>query len=1110
MKKVAYQHNNQPINYADFYALACDPRRHVVVEACAGAGKTWMLVGRIVRALLEGAAPHEILAITFTKKAAGEMRTRLYEDLAKFANASLEERRGALISMGISPESASSGAVLLKNLYQTVLDAGRPVQVRTFHAWFAGLLRSAPLAIFQSLNLPVNYELLEDDQTAIALLWRRFYAAVVSLPDAREDFMQLVAEYGRSNTHKALRGALGKRVEFALADTHDKLANSVERWQVQFPDFAGAATPDDLLLPNNACHTLLAQAAKALTIGSNATQRKNGAALDKALQTRQLNTALLALLTDKGTPRKNMGTQRAVIDAQTLAERIRQAQHQHQAWLYQQRMTRLTRLLVAEFAAFKRERGWIDMNDVEQAALMVLTDPVASGWVQERLDARVKHVLIDEFQDTNPLQWQALSAWLASYVGATGGAGNGPCVFMVGDPKQSIYRFRRAEPQVFKAAKHFVTHALGGDELASDHTRRCTPAVLDAVNAVLESAQQADEYSDFRRHTTQSSEIGRVACLPPIPRDTQTANDEDEPSTPASSEAELVWRSSLTTPRLLAQDTLRMRESRQAALWVAEQLAQGHQPKDLLILARKRDRLTSMHDALRALQIPAWQPEKSELADAPEVQDMLALLDVLVSPAHDMSLARALRSPLFALDDDALVQMALASQALHKASGRRLSWFEMLLTQDRINAIPVGLAATLAKWQGWVNRLPPHDALQAIYDDGDVLARFAAVAPAALRATVLANLRALLGAALQINAARYATPYALVRALKGGSSGIKAPAQAGVNAVRLLTVHGAKGLEAHTVLVLDTDGPPPKADTMSVLVDWPGEDKVPRRFTFLSSEKTPPVCNADALAADISARTREELNALYVAMTRASKQLVFSSVVSAKNKGQGALSPWQRLQLAMVAQPNLVTLLPAPQMPAVQAAVADAPDKQFFLLSIPFLLQAPNNRASDAVKNEATGAAPPDFSAARGRAMHRLLEWAAPGTHFNAVQLRSVAREFGLSMAEASSAQTMAERILRGQGGWAWDSAQIDWHGNEVTLAHPDQRGQVLRLDRLVRHAKTGIWWVLDYKSALQPQRQTELLVQMQQYRAAVQAAQPGAQVKAAFLASNGALLEVD
>ena len=169
MTRYAYQINGQSASREAFYAIACDPRRSVAVEACAGAGKTWMLVSRIVRALLDGAAPHEILAITFTKKAAGEMRQRLQEWLAAFAAEPDPERLiSELISRGIGPVPASNGNQALHNLYRSVLAADRPVPIRTFHSWFAALLRTAPLAVLQQLGLPGRYELLESDDEAVA------------------------------------------------------------------------------------------------------------------------------------------------------------------------------------------------------------------------------------------------------------------------------------------------------------------------------------------------------------------------------------------------------------------------------------------------------------------------------------------------------------------------------------------------------------------------------------------------------------------------------------------------------------------------------------------------------------------------------------------------------------------------------------------------------------------------------------------------------------------------------------------------------------------------------------------------------------------------------
>ena len=1162
----AYELNGKPINAQAFYKVACDPRRHVAVEACAGAGKTWMLVSRIVRALLDGALPHEILAITFTKRAAGEMRERLHQWLAEFAVADDATLARELSMRGIDHAGDATSMALreaLRYLYANLLATGRQVQIRTFHSWFAALLRNAPFSVLQQLALPPNYELLEDDTQAKSQVWRRFYTALMAQPALRADFEAVVFEHGRFQAERALMAALGKRLEFGLADAQGVVDGSVKHFAQQFPQFAGLQLPQEILTRSPANFQLFQQAASALGRASAPTFSAKGVELEQALAQlasadgmgnvqgnvqgkalgNRLEGVLLALLTQAGTQRK-FGEKivgiAVVREAQALALEIQATLQQHAAWVYQQHMARLSRLLIAEFAELKRERGWVDMNDVERAASVMLSDEVLSGWLQQRLDARIRHVLIDEFQDTSPLQWQALFSWLSAYAGAGGGSSGGgstgggagsgggaPSVFIVGDPKQSIYRFRRAEPQVFKAAKTFVKMGLLGDVLSCDHTRRNAPEVMDAVNTVMNQAMsgviEGDVYDGFRTHTTESSIAGYVGCLPPICRN---AGGADAPQDP-----EMVWRDSLTEPQTEPEETLRTQEAHQAALWIAQRIANssvkgveaGMAPKDIMVLSRKRAGLAPLHEALRALQIASQIGEKTELIDCAEVQDIVALFDVLVSTQHDLSFARVLKSPLFGLEDAALVEIAL----LHQKQGG--SWFELLQKKELLRPALHDLGSVLLKWKRWVDELPPHDALQAIYSQGDVLARFAAAAPAPRRAAVMANLRALPGMALELGGGRFATPYAFVRALKAG--GVQATAAVVDNAVRLLTIHGAKGLEADVVLMLDSDVQPPRAESMGVLMQWPGEAAHPLRFVFLASESQPPACCIELLAQDQQERQREELNALYVALTRAKTRLVLSSIEPHR---AAAGSWWARLKplarpldhevaqslALMVSAQNTrsdpdtnteeatVTILELPPRLANGSVDAsfDAPE------NVAEKTDAEADEAAHSVRggllNEAQGepSAPPESDSSRvGQAMHRLLEWGQGATpRATAGQLAAVAREFDLSALQAQQAADMAQRIRQGAGAWTFDASVLAWAGNEVDLMF---EGQTLRLDRLVQRRDTGAWWVLDYKSSAAPLADPTLVTQLARYRAAIQVLYPQAQVVAAFLTGDGEMV---
>jgi ATP-dependent helicase/nuclease subunit A len=1142
----AYALGGQPCTREAFYAIACDPQRNVVVQACAGAGKTWMLVSRILRALLDEAVhsdgqqpiqPHNILAITFTKKAAGEMRERLHQWLTEFAHADEAKLVQELQSRGIKCQIGQKSTDLmlkqLSNLYQTLLDSNRSVQIRTFHSWFGALLRSAPLAVLEQLNLPAQYELLEDDSQAVALVWRRFYAALHADAALCTTYNAAVAEHGRSNIDKALGSALSKRVEFVLAEAAGTVQNSIRHFAQVYTEFAGLDAPLEMLSTNRDHRQKLRDAAIVLGRAPQPSYSAKGVELETALTASNFMAAMGALLTKENEPRK-FSEKITGIDqvriAQDLCMRINAAQLQHSAWQHQQRLAQLSGALIGCFNQLKRERAWVDMGDIERAALHLLSDPVLSGWVLERLDAQTRHLLIDEFQDTNPLQWQALQAWLSGYAGAGGGSGKGggsgtggtaPSVFIVGDPKQSIYRFRRAEPQVFIAATDFVCDALGGVVLSCDHTRRNARGVLAVVNGVMQTAA-TDGYEGYRPHTTESTVAGQVLRLPLVQRDaTDTEDDEADPP----------WRDTLTTPRDEAEEHIRTRECTQAAQWVAQHIAhtltsegQPLPAGSVMVLSRKRDNLKRMSLALQQLGIASQISEKTQLMDHCEVQDIVALVDALTSPTHDLAMARALKSPLFNCTDAQLSSIAQAARAQH------CSWSQLLLNSELLeqqilglqgdligkkpSAVPHGLPADLCsrlqQYQQWFATLPPHDALAALYQHADVVARFMAAAPAAQRGAVQTHVQALLAASLDVDGGRFLTPYAWVRALKAGHVRAPVASAKSANAVQLLTVHGAKGLEAHTVLLLDANAQAEKSRSMDVLIDWPAQHAAPTTFAFLVKETTPPRCVVIALLHEQAARAREETNALYVAMTRAQHTLALSAH---DVRTTAAHSPWQRFAALPDGAVQDVQIEAAGAQQSAFAAVATnlsaaAPitptsvsTDVFYVSNMPVVQVS---TAQAAIKIIVSAAA--DSPAARqGQAMHRLLELYAPGLDLSPLA-RSIGAQFYLTAEQSDAACAMAQRITQGPAAWVWDAQHIDWQANEVELLHANQ---LLRLDRLVKHSATQTWWVLDYKSANAPQHQTALRAQLAQYQQAVQQAHPGAAVKAAFITGEGQLVEL-
>ena len=1081
MNAPAYRIDGREVDAAAFYAVACDPRRSVVVEACAGAGKTWMLVSRILRALLDGAEPQQVLAITFTRKAAGEMRERLDEWLAGHALHACDhaQRVRALRDRGLAVAEAEALAPALGDLHERLLRGGRAVEVRTFHAWFTQLLAHAPLALLDKLGLPLQHELIEDPSVLQRPLMARFHRAVERDAALRDIYVALVRRHGRASVLAWLDAAWFKGAEIRRADEAGHAAGKVPPAAAFWPECVGIGDPGELLKQQplagqlDALARLLGQGKSKATEAAHRLRDALGAD-DPALA---FQRAWKALFNDDDEPRKQIGKGPELDAAWEALRELDTKRRQQQAHEDHEAMLRLARLLLDEYAALKRRRGLVDMPDLERAAEALLGDNELAGWVQERLDQRLRHVLIDEFQDTSPLQWQALQGWLSSYAGAGGGAsGQRPlALFVVGDPKQSIYRFRNAEPRVFAAARDFVVDGLEGHALACDHTRRNAPEVIRALNALFSEAVR-EGWGPFRPHTTGAASLGHVRRLPGVPYEKR------EPQTVAEG-----WRDSLTVPRREPDTVRRAQEAAQVAAAVADLVqAQGLAPDEVMVLARKREMLGHVADALAAAGVPHVVAEPLKLNETPEVLDLVALLDALASPTLDIAFARALKSPLFGASDDDLLWLS------RQARGR--PWLRALRAAEALPSAALARAqALLARWFPAAQVLPPHDLLDRILHEGDVMGRFAAAVPADRRAGALAAIDALLAAALAHRGARLMSVYTFVREVRAGR--VAAAAAAPPGAVRLLTVHGAKGLEARAVVIADADPAARPPDLNRVLVDWPVESSAPRAVAFIRNLNRPAHSMTGLVDEHRAAERRESLNGLYVAMTRAQEQLVFSR--NEPQRGEpGEPSWWQR------AFAHAESWAP----PAANPAGATA-----WQVAVPVL---PTLARRWTPPDAAPGAQ--DAAAARlGQAVHRVLEWAGrPGLDAAAFDLAAAAdaasAAFGLNSAEGARVASVAQQVLQSPAcARFFRGPALRWAGNEVPLA--GEGGEVLRIDRLVllddEPGAAPTWWVLDYKLQTGAVSLPLYREQLRRYVSAVAALQPGEAVRGALITGAGDLL---
>jgi len=865
-------------------ARASDPAASAFVAANAGSGKTHVLVQRVIRLLLDGVPPEKILCVTFTKAAAANMAERVFSTLGHWVTLDDAALDDAIIEAGIARSHAKL-RMTARKLFACALETPGGLKVQTIHALCTRLLQQFPF----EANVPARFAVLDDrDQnemmeranlkvllgasrdpdsaTGRALNVAMAYAADVTFKDvvreaclSRDHFMAWTDAAGSADVAMAqMSAALG-------VDPNDTIED-IERAIVDGPN-----------LPRSRWEDIAA----VLDTSSNA-DRKQADRLRDALTLsgiEQIDSYLGVFLTEaERTPRATVVTSNFVKKNPAVGRlfelevlRLGSLIERRRAVTVRDRTEALLHIATAAAANYRREkqeRGLLDYDDLIDKTLEML-DRVSSGWVHYKLDRGVDHVLIDEAQDTSPRQWDIVAHIISEFTSGEGARDRVTrTIFAVGDEKQSIFSFQGAAPhELADRRQHFQSRfraaGLKFDPVSFTYSFRSGETVLRAV----ESAFQVDDV--YRSITSDRDGMPPHLALadagpslielwelqqPDKKDDIEGWRAPFDGVSAASPEVKLAKRIQAEIKRLVESGTMT------GSTGARRPLRYG----DMLVLVRRRgNAFDAVIQALKHANIPVAGADRLKLTEHIAVIDLMNLADALLLPQDDLALAVALKSPLFGLGDDDLFKLAwqrkgslrealnhhAVADGKFKEAVRRLENCEQRFATETPFAFYAWLLGGDGGRQRILRRLG-QEANDALDEFLELALGYERKAPASLQG--------------------------FMAWLRTADLEVKRDMEISRNEVRVMTVHGAKGLEAPVVFLVDTTSSP--SDTQRLrLIRLPRGNAAPNAsgvVVWAGKKADDPLAVTTARLAMLGETEDEYRRLLYVAMTRAADRLI--------------------------------------------------------------------------------------------------------------------------------------------------------------------------------------------------------------------------------------------
>ena len=978
---------------------ASDPAASAWVSANAGSGKTYVLAQRVIRLLLDGTDPSKILCLTYTKAASANMANRVFERLAGWTTLSDEALEKEIRKTGVKRIDAKRLARARK-LFAEALETPGGLKVQTIHAFCTRLLQTFPFeadvaARFQVLDETQQKQMIEAIRLDVLLAASakpdsaegRALATIITL--ASDFAFQLALAEAIQDREKVMGwldragGIDGAMAELSqsLGINADETVESVERELFDASLVAAAEWP--------ALIAILAKGAK-----TDRDQAERLTAMRMTTGPDRFAALLSVFCTAEGHAKASIATKSLRDRNPDLCGRFASEQKRVCALLDRRRaviartrtgaMLTLASAVIQRYRTQKEARGLLDYDDLITKTRDLLSR-VSAAWVHYKLDLGIDHLLIDEAQDTSPEQWDIVERLVAEFAVGAGARGSlARSIFAVGDDKQSIFSFQGADPREFhekqiRFKRTFEAASIEWRDVRLAYSFRSNDSVLTAVQHVFESQ------TVFRSVTTDEGGISAHLALPdaapglveiwPL-----VEPEKRDPVPPWDSPFD---RTSETSPRV----KLARQIAKAVRLWIErkDNVGTGDErravrPGDILVLVRQRGPLfEAIIRALKNEGIDVAGADRLVLTEHIAVMDLLALADAILLPEDDLALATVLKSPLFGLSEDELFALAFdRKDSLRSALSERrpeiAARFEAVGRNARELspfAFYAGLLGADQARKRFLSRLGP--------EANDVIDEF-------------------LNLALAYESRETPSLQGFAAWLRTASAEIKRDMEIARDEVRVMTVHGAKGLEAPIVILADTTTEPQgPIQHRPRLLNLPAQDAAPDtpdRIVWVPAKREDIAPTAAARANTVGEAVDEYRRLLYVAMTRAADRLVVCGSVGLIRRPQlcwydliaEALRPHCSEEPADVGEGMVLRYRKTPSKPetgslfdavAPQAAKHDQPDwlaRAVPRETAPIAPLSPSQLYDETAPIVRAGGAARRQAMARGVVMHRLLQ----------------------------------------------------------------------------------------------------------------------------------------